>query len=67
MTPDNISKMQAVLTDKGILPRTLDTSGLLVRCGTTDKPTSKNAAYIVHMDAPASIWWQNWQSGESGT
>lgn len=67
MTPDNISKMQAVLTDKGILPGTLDTSGALVRCGTTDKPTSKNAAYIVHMDAPASIWWQNWQSGESGT
>lgn len=67
MTPDNISKMQAVLTDKGILPGTLDTSGALVRCGTTDKPTSKNAAYIIHMDAPASIWWQNWQSGESGT
>ena len=41
--------------------------GRLHRCGTVDKPRSRNGAYVVHMDAPASLWWQNWQSGDSGT
>jgi len=31
------------------------------------KPNSKNGAYIAYGDAPASLWWQDWASGESGT
>lgn len=41
--------------------------GLLHRCGTVAKPGGKDGAYIAHADSPASIWWQNWQTGEDGT
>ena len=45
----------------------LQADGQLHRCGTADKPKGKDGAYRIHLDAPASAWWQNWRTGESGT
>lgn len=46
---------------------TLDTSGKLTRCPTTDDPRGKDGAYAVHFDDPATVWCQNWKTGDSGT
>jgi putative DNA primase/helicase len=57
----------ATLRSAGLLLDTVEFDGALHRVATTDKPNGKDAAYIAHADAPISIWWQNWRSGESGT
>ncbi len=41
--------------------------GKLHRTGTASKPQGLDAAYVLHLDAPASGWWQNFRTGESGT
>jgi len=41
--------------------------GNLHRTGTVSKPTGLDGAYVLHLDAPASGWWQNFRTGESGT
>ena len=51
----------------GLLSGSIEFDGLLHRVPTQDKPNSKNGAYIAYGDAPVSVWWQNWASGESGT
>ena len=40
---------------------------LLHRCGTTDRPHRKDGAYTAFLDAPASLWWKNWRTGDEGT
>lgn len=46
---------------------TLDTSGKLTRCPTTDNPRGRDGAYAVHLDDPATVWCQNWKTGDTGT
>lgn len=41
--------------------------GNLHRTGTASKPKGLDGAYVLHLDAPASGWWQNHRTGESGT
>ena len=41
--------------------------GNLHRTGTANKPQGLDGAYVLHLDTPASGWWQNFRSGESGT
>ncbi len=57
----------AVLRDAGLLVDSIAFDGALHRVPTSDKLNSKNGAYIGYADAPASLWWQDWASGESGT
>ena len=57
----------AALRDAGLLVDQIEFDGTLHRCGTTDKPNSKNGAYIAHGDAPVSVWWQSWATDETGT
>ena len=57
----------AVLREAGLLVDSISWNAGLQRCPTHDKPKSRNGAYIAHSDAPTSVWWQNWASGESGT
>ncbi|WP_272699690.1 DUF3987 domain-containing protein [Desulfovibrio sp. Fe33] len=68
MTPqDIISAFEAELHRAGIVPGEILADGELHRCGTQGKPQGKDAAYVLHLDQPASGWWQNWRTGESGT
>ena len=55
------------LREAGLVLDHMETDGLLYRCGTSAKPKGKDGAYSAHMDAPASLWWQNWHTGEDGT
>uniref|UniRef100_I2Q5E2 Toprim domain-containing protein n=1 Tax=Desulfovibrio sp. U5L TaxID=596152 RepID=I2Q5E2_9BACT len=41
--------------------------GKLHRTGTASKPKGLDGAYVLHLDTPASGWWQNFRSGESWT
>uniref|UniRef100_I2PZX8 Toprim domain-containing protein n=1 Tax=Desulfovibrio sp. U5L TaxID=596152 RepID=I2PZX8_9BACT len=41
--------------------------GKLHRTGTASKPKGLDGAYVLHLDTPASGWWQNFRTGESGT
>lgn len=41
--------------------------GKLHRTGTASKPQGLDGASVLHLDAPASGWWQNFRTGESGT
>ncbi|MDR2604733.1 MAG: toprim domain-containing protein, partial [Desulfovibrio sp.] len=57
----------AALRDAGFLLDAVQWDAGLQRCPTADKPGKKNGAYIAHSDAPASLWWCHWASGQSGT
>lgn len=41
--------------------------GKLHRTGTANKPKGLDGAYVLHLDTPASGWWKNFCTGESGT
>ena len=66
-TTDHTAAALAALRSAGLLVDAIDFDGVLHRVPTTDKPDDKDGAYIAHGDAPVSVWWQNWRSGESGT
>jgi putative DNA primase/helicase len=66
--PQNINTAaQAVLREAELIVDTIQWDSGLQRCGTQDKHHGKDGAYIAHGDAPASVWWQNWRTGQSGT
>ena len=67
MNADTTSTALDALCSAGLMVDSIDFDGALHRVPTADKPQGKDAAYIAHGDAPVSIWWQNWRSGESGT
>lgn len=70
MTPplsDLLRQFTAKLEDAGLLPSKVIADGELYRCPTADKPHSKNGAYIGHLDRPATVWWQDWQTGDRGS
>ena len=63
-----IQQFEARLQKAGLsISAGLQADGRLHRCGTTDKPKGQDGAYKVHLDDPASLWWCNWQTGDSGT
>ncbi len=41
--------------------------GKLHRTGTANKPKGLDGACVLHLDTPASGWWKNFCTGESGT
>lgn len=68
MSSDLLNQFESRLQEAGlVLHGGLQADGQLHRCGTSDKPRGKDGAYRIHLDAPASAWWQNWRTGESGT
>ena len=65
---DPIQQFEARLQEAGlVLSAGLQADGRLHRCGTTDKPKGSDASYVVHLDNPPSVWWQNWRTGDVGT
>lgn len=68
MSRSFLQELMARMVADGLAPSDfLQADGQLHRCGTADKPKGKDGAYRIHLDAPASAWWQNWRTGESGT
>ncbi len=55
------------LRENGLLLDSIDWTGAIVRCPTVDKPHGKDGAYMAFSDTPATIWWQNWRTGATGT
>lgn len=58
----------AALKDAGLeVDHHLEFDGVLHRCGTLDKPNSKNGWYTAYPDTPICVNYGNWATGESGT
>ena len=55
------------LREAGLVVERVEAEGLLHRCGVSDKPNGKDGAYKAFLDAPASIWWKNWRTGDEGS
>lgn len=55
------------LQEIGLVVDDFQADGQLHRCGTAKNPRGLDGAYRVHLDPPVSLWWQNWQTGLSGT
>lgn len=55
------------LREAGLAVECVEADGLLHRCGVLDKPSGTDGAYKAFLDAPASIWWKNWRTGEEGS
>lgn len=55
------------LREAGLAVECVEADGLLHRCGVLDKPRGTDGAYKAFLDAPASLWWKNWRTGEEGS
>ena len=55
------------LREAGLAVECVEADGLLHRCGVLDKPSGTDGAYKAFLDAPASIWWKNWRTGDEGS
>ena len=64
---NTLQTFQEILSAKGLMPSEIIADGKLHRCATRGKPHKQNGAYIAHVDAPATLWWCNWEDGEQGT
>lgn len=68
MSSDFLNLFTERLREAGlVLHGGIQADGRLHRCGVEGKPKGQDGAYRIHLDAPASAWWQNWRTGESGT
>lgn len=67
MVGDILHNFAECLRSAGLEVEAVLADGLLHRCGTTDRPHRKDGAYKAFLDAPASIWWKNWRTGDEGT
>lgn len=64
---DLIDTFRVVIEASGLRPGDILADGLLHRCPVDGKPQGRDGAYVLHLDAPASGWWQNWRTGENCT
>jgi len=55
------------LLGAGLRPGELIVDGQLQRCPIEGKPRGRDGAYVAHADTPASVWWQNFVTGDTGT
>lgn len=68
MSSDLLNQFESRLLEAGlVLHGGLQADGRLHRCGVEGKPKGQDGAYRAHLDAPASIWWKNWRTGNEGT
>ena len=64
---DTMQQFKHILQEKGLTPSEIIADGTLQRCPTSTKPHKRNGAYIIHSDAPAVLWWCNWETADQGT
>lgn len=61
---DAVSELIKAVEADGLIPGEVLPDGVLRRCGTTDKPKSKNGWYVLHAD-PVAGAYGNWATGLS--
>ena len=66
MSTDPIAAFQTTLAEAGLEPGEIIADGRLHRCPVAGKPHGQDGAYCLHLDAPASGFWQNWRAGTFG-
>jgi len=62
-----LSAFRAVIEAAGLRPGEIIADGTLRRCPVDGKPNARDGAYVLHLDAPVSGWWQNYRTGEADT
>ena len=67
LSSEQYAAVLSALHEAGLSVDSIEFDGQMHRVPTKDKPNSKNGAYVAYGDAPASVWWQDWATGESGT
>lgn len=67
MSSDTLQQFADRLRETGLVVDRIEADGILHRCGVADKPNGLDGSYKCFLDAPASIWWKNWRTGEEGT
>lgn len=67
MSSDTLQQFADRLREAGLVVDRIEADGILHRCGVADKPNGLDGSYKCFLDAPASIWWKNWPTGEEGT
>ncbi len=67
MSSDTLQQFADRLREAGLVVDRIKADGVLHRCGTADKPSGADGAYKAFLDAPASLWWKNWRTGEEGS
>ena len=66
MNNETLSTFAGMLSDAGLLVDHIEIDGRLHRCGTRNKPRSRNGYYVVHLDHPASLSFGNYDEGTKG-
>ena len=65
---DYIAPMEEVLREAGLIVDYIKVDGKLHRCKVKGgKNGSKDGAYKAYLDDVASLWWQNWKTGQTDT
>ena len=67
MNSDTLQQFADRLREGGLVVDRIEADGVLHRCGTTGKPNAMDGAYKAFIDAPASLWWKNWRTGDEGS
>lgn len=62
-----VDSFRQELEAAGLCPDEIITDGTLHRCPVEGKPQAKDGAYVLHLDAPVTGWWQNYRAGTEGT
>ena len=65
---DRRSQMEEILREAGLIVDHIIVDGKLHRCKVQGgKLGSKDGAYKAYLDDVASLWWQNWKTGQTDT
>ena len=64
---DILQRMQSQLFQAGLVVDQVEADGEIHRCGVAGKERGKDGSYKAYLDAPASLWWMNWRTGDEGT
>lgn len=67
MNSDTLQQFSDRLREAGLVVDHIEAEGVLHRCGVLDKPSGMDGAFKAFLDAPASIWWKNWRTGDEGS
>lgn len=67
MSSDALQQFAERLREAGLVVDRIEADGVLHRCGVSGKERGTDGAYKAFLDAPASLWWKNWRTGEEGT
>jgi len=65
MTPDSIEQFRMALIKAGLRPGGIFSDGRIRRCGTSEKPGSKDAWYVLHENAWTGVYGC-WNTGVKG-